>query len=198
MKNTKKFIFVSIPKTGTQTIHTMLGANLYKQVNFVHGGILDNHVRAEIMKQKYEDFDEHFVFAFVRNPWTRLISWYSGHLKWNITLYKSMSFDEWIMKKCPHHWKLKENEFSPLSQYHFIYDRQGYCLADKVYKFENFQDDLSSALTEIGLDLPIIHINKSQKKQQYSYTDEMIDIVADVFQKDIEFFNYSFPKELLR
>ena len=100
---------------------------IYKVVNFVQGEILDNHYRAEIMRQKYERF------AFVRNPWARLIFWYSGHLKWNISLYKSMSFDEWVLKKCQHHWRLKENEFSPLAQYHFIYNKQGRCLVGVVW-----------------------------------------------------------------
>ena len=68
------------------------------------------------MRQQYEDFDERFTF--VRNPWARLIFWYSGHLKWNISLYKSMPFDEWALKKY---------------QQHFIYNKQGRCLVGVVW-----------------------------------------------------------------
>ena len=195
-KPSKEFAFISIPKTGTQTIHTMLGADLKSAVNLVNGGILDNHCPASVMREKYDDFDQRFVFCFVRNPWHRLISWYSGHRKWNISLYMKMSFEEWVLNGCPHHWRNQQSP-TPLDQYSFIHDRDGQCLVDKIGRFENYSDDLSDILKTLNLDLTLEHINKSKKKSSHLFTPQMDDIVNTQFKKDIELFNYEIPRELI-
>ena len=61
----KKFVFVHNPKTGGETVETLLK---YRK----------NHLHASQMKNKLKNG---YSFVFVRHPVTRLTSWYNHLLK---------------------------------------------------------------------------------------------------------------------
>jgi hypothetical protein len=69
VSHTQKFLFVHIQKTGGSTIKTLLADRIgdLEQVGASHSPL----------REASGIGDDYFRFAFVRNPWARLVSWYS-------------------------------------------------------------------------------------------------------------------------
>ncbi|MCJ8294464.1 MAG: sulfotransferase family protein [Colwellia sp.] len=152
------------------------------------------------------EFDKMYSFAFVRNPWDRLVSEY---------LYRQYrcSFNDFLFKFFP----IKSNDDYAIGkdlyrhvipQVEFLCDNKGKLLVDFVGKFENISEDFAKVTTKItGKSLSLPHRNKSsehkikkllsfskRKKQHYSeyYNKESRVFVADLYRQDIELFAYEF------
>ena len=155
-----------------------------------------------------EEFAQLFSFAFVRNPWDRLVSEY---------IYRKYpySFKEFLVMFFPTHQH--DNYIQGLDLYRhvlpqtdFLCDDKGDVLVDFVGKFENLVQDFSKVTKLItGQSLTLPHKNKtSQKRLQqlvklvnknkthYSefYDEESRMLVAKLYQRDIEIFGYVFEQ----
>ncbi len=67
-----KFIFVHIQKTGGLTVEDILE----RQVPDLQK-VIGRHALAQHGIDTIPEWNDYFKFAFVRNPWDRLVSWYS-------------------------------------------------------------------------------------------------------------------------
>lgn len=188
-------IFIHIPKCAGTAIYTNFPKVKRSQ-----------HTTAWVLKTKTFKtiWDKSFTFTFVRNPWHRLVSWYFYHQqknKWD-NLYKKLSFEEWVLKKCPHHWKEKRhlNFFgkispNPLIQKNFLRNPKGKIIVDFVGKVENFNEDLAYIVKKIGVqpekEVHKINCSKHLKYTEY-YSNKMRDIVYDLCKEDIESFSYKY------
>lgn len=156
-----------------------------------------------------EEFSKMFSFAFVRNPWDRLVSEY---------VYRKYpySFNDFLFKYFPISSDDNYNDGLDLyrhimPQTDFLYDHQGKLLVNFVGKFELLVDDFAEVTRLItGDSLPLPHKNKSysnklkklkqlfsfsksQKKHYSEYYDESSRaFVAQLYRKDIELFDYKF------
>lgn len=65
----KKFVYIAIPKTGTYTIHSAFG--------YTHGHPEPAEHHAGIRSIDPNVVDGKYTFAFVRNPWSKLVSVYN-------------------------------------------------------------------------------------------------------------------------
>ncbi len=195
----KPFIFVSIPKNASQSIHKMFGIKLKDHSGEHEMAICDNHCRAELLKQRYpKRFQTFFKFCVVRNPHERTKSWYVYHKKiLKLKPYTIMDFNSWVLEGCPHHWKFQNgtnyqelSHLSPLHQYQFIYDNEHNLLVDKIIKFENFEKDFREVCVKI--DYPIKQFEKVNTTNDSSikYTDSAYEHIKTLFKKDFELFNY--------
>ena len=72
VSHSHKLVFVHIQKTGGQTVSKVLKKNIPDISRFRR-----KHEFAVQAAGALEGWDEYFKFAFVRNPWDRLVSWYS-------------------------------------------------------------------------------------------------------------------------
>ncbi len=72
VSHSHKLVFVHIQKTGGQTVSKVLKENISDISRFK-----PKHAPAIQANDELEGWDEYFKFAFVRNPWDRLVSWYS-------------------------------------------------------------------------------------------------------------------------
>lgn len=212
-----KCIFVHIPKTAGQSIeHVFLDlldlkwetrAPLLLRYNDRPelGPPRLAHLKAdEYVRYKYltqEMFDDYFKFAFVRNPWSRLVSMYK-YFGYN----EKIDFNSFVQDAFKNRIFNKENWFvGPQSD--FVYSRDGELLVDYLGRFEDLQDGFDLACERIGVPpTKLQHINKSQSSgrvhgikeirsfsqyQEY-YDKESIDCVAHLYRKDIESFKYEF------
>jgi hypothetical protein len=174
----------------------------------------DEYVRYNYMTQ--EMYEEYFKFTFVRNPWTRMLSFYKFlgfNKKYDFKTFLMSKFKDDVFQNM--HWFV-----GPQSSY--IYTEEGELIVDFVGRFENFQSDFDQVCTNIGLPKILApHVNKSKEKdtkfslkpkelaenifrgittkniakfdtyQEY-YDQESIDLVAKLYKRDIELFNYDF------
>ena len=77
-------------------------------------------------------------------------------------------------------------------QSEFICNDYGKIIVDFVGKYENIDKDLSKLSKLINKDIFLPHLNKGKAKQKYEkiYTNEMKDIVYEMYRRDFEIFNY--------
>lgn len=197
-----KFIFVHINKcAGTSIKKTLLK---YQEHNFDIDGRVDGisrplrgHVRLEMYPQN--KIDNYFTFAFVRNPWERLVSQYffngpgTGRVRMfpKIDSEKEISFKEYIMKYFNNDVQISIGQ--PPQMLPWLTDSNGRFI-DFVGRFENLQNDFNIVCNNIGIDrekLP--HIQKTNHHHYTDYyDDESREVVAEKFKGDIEYFKYKF------
>ena len=157
-----------------------------------------------------ENFSAYFRFAFVRNPWERILSEYRYR-----NYFRHRSFKDFVLNKLPPPgWDDKYRHVMP--QYDMLHDEQGRLLVDFVGRYENLQADFDTVCTRLGIREPTLpHRNSSEKKSRERkrrlrnilfmngenrrrhlddfYDSETRDAVADLYRRDIETFGYRFP-----
>jgi chondroitin 4-sulfotransferase 11 len=197
----QNFLFVHIQKTaGTSITHELLDVVGTEHLYYPHS--LLKHVP---LTPSYRDM---FVFGFVRNPWDRLVSWYNMSLKkgpinsfHKYTLDNSNNFSEFMrclevveeemdgyISNSIYYKSLKFNQIEYLS------DANDQVLAKFIGRFESLQDDMNllSQLLQIPFKpLKMINNNLHNDYRMY-YKDKDIEWVAKTYEKDINYFNYSF------
>ncbi len=216
VSQSNNFVFVHIQKTGGVSISEILKAETPDATS-----LRPRHMIASQGTEMLDDWDERFKFAFVRNPWSRLVSWYSmtlnvrraldsGHplkqaqrrrLKNNAflryMLETSSNFEEFV-KYCTDEVEMQEGFFYSASynQLDYITDAHGELLVDFVGSFENFTADLTTVLEKVGISAGSIpHRNPSVHRHYSSYyTEETENIVRERFQRDIDYFGYDFER----
>jgi len=148
-------------------------------------------------------YKDYFKFAFVRNPYDRLVSCYNdkifnGRKNEDIILknnfYVNMPFKEFVKKvfSIP---DLRADQHIR-SQYYSLTDEKGNLLVDFIGKFENLEKDYKFVCKKIGIKNPksLPHKNKSKRKNDYRqyYDEEARKIVEKRYKKDLEVFGYEF------
>jgi len=186
-KYISKYIFIHINRTGGSSIEAVLKLSL-KQ----HESALE---KRDYLGQKR--WNNIFKFAFVRNPWDKVVSHYHHRVNTNQTRMRDnpIEFGEWVRltykDRDPRYydWPLM---FYP--QMKWISDSDGNLLVDFIGRFENINIDFQKVCYVIGKgDLKLPHVKKSSHKHyQFYYDRELKDIIADHFSEDIKYFNYEF------
>lgn len=145
-------------------------------------------LRAQLPK---EIFDSYFKFAFVRNPWDWQVSLYhyilSHRLHPQHRIIKSLgSFSSYLKWRTDQGVELQKD---------FVTDQNGNLVVDFIGKYENLYEDFSEICKTIDIDVHLPHKNPSKHHDYRNYyTDETEELVRKYYREDIEFFNYSFPK----
>lgn len=165
--------FISIPKTGTNSVHRAL--------NTKHK---DNHKAIKLIKCEYS-------FAFIRHPLDRLVSWYFGHRTTNPSMVQYQGdFRTWVATGCNHHWtpdNLKQfGVSSPLNQWEFV-EIDGKVAVSFLGKFEKIELDFIEVCKVIGVQKKLPHILKSQHQHWTHYFDRGLEVYAEMkFEKDFK------------
>lgn len=201
-----KFVFFAVPKTGTHSIRFALRPHLHEddweQVNlFVkrrlpikelaekqHGHIAAHEFRKYVSEQLWNDY---FKFGFVRNPWDRFISLYFFYNKNPDQNAKNILFTMHdYVEKIP----IFNNIILTHNQSDFICNNSGTLLVDYLGRYEQFDESFEEICNIIGI--PAIDtekVNQTAHKDYRSYYDKsLIQKVAEVYEKDIKIFNYTF------
>jgi hypothetical protein len=213
----RKLVFVHIQKTGGDTVSRLMGESIPDIFCFKA-----KHEFAVKAAAELERWNEYFKFAFVRNPWDRLVSWYSmikdaetirwhqiltnqrirSHFRqtrenklWRYVLHNSSTFEEFIIN-CTDEIEVDEGVYYSFAynQLDYIADSNDDLLVDFIGRFESFGSDLYKVYDRLGLELGSIPHENRSVRGHYStfYTPETETIVRKRFQRDIEYFGYKF------
>ena len=194
------FLFIHIQKTGGTSIsaalhqaapdavasfnHLFPGWNAYKKTH-VFASTLQPHLD--------EQWHSLFKFAFVRNPWDRLVSWYSMCIS-----RPNSPFMYYVCRNAPtfqHFVDLTSGiaARTTFNQVDYISDRQGNVIVDFVGRYETLASDFAALSKKLGINVALPWLNRGRRTpyRQY-YTSATRDIVAERFQRDIRLFGYTF------
>jgi hypothetical protein len=73
-------------------------------------------------------------------------------------------------------------------------DDKGEVIVDFIGRYENLQKDWNVVCEKIGICEKLPWINKRRNKKSYTefYDDKTMNIVYEMYKKDIEYFEYGF------
>lgn len=182
----QKFIWFRVAKVATRTIYTHLDRQ---------GVILevDHPYNLYYPIRRYE---EYFKFAFVRNPWDRLISgWHNKIIDKNAfrldpgTHRKLQRFDCFLSFLEQSNFLDRNIHFVPQSS---LIDLNQ---LDYLGRLERFSEDFGNVCSTIGINYKEVkHRNRSEKKEDYRsyYSDAQAELVGRLYSKDVQLLGYRF------
>lgn len=193
-------IFIHIPKcAGVSVCRSLFG-------NYGAG-----HYPVTTFQQVFDpdSFDRYFKFAFVRNPWDRLLSawrflraggfndtdrrWAQRHLS------DYRDFGDFVR-----HWLTPDHaaswvHFKP--QTDFLRLADGHCGVDFVGRYECIERDFGHVCRRLGSEARLMRLNQGaadSKDYRDAYDSETRAIVADVYAQDIAGLGYDFDSKGMR
>jgi hypothetical protein len=193
-------IFVHIQKTGGSSVRQALKMAQHD---------LNKHRFALELRAGYgeEYWRSYFKFAFVRNPWDRLVSWWcmieqnalakrpmNGFQRF--ILSRANTFDQFLSNCDEEYHDGDGSKWIFRNQLDYISDANGVTV-DFVGRFERLESDFATISSRLGLSgLQIPHVNRSTRKHYSKYYSEAASrLVAARFARDIQAFSYSFEKQ---
>lgn len=194
-----KLLFVHVQKTGGVTLTNLLKSQL-TDVRSVH----KRHAPLQTILTKEPALTDYWTFGFVRNPWDRMVSWWSMIENWrNWSERKGIdasdrwnefwrgsseytSFEQFVIEGTQTFPRLRRAQIDYLST--------PTRTADFIGRTERLSEDSRTALEHFGLSTEGLgHDNKSKRTgyREY-YTPETRDLIGELFAKDVEAFDYEF------
>ncbi len=190
-----KCIFFHIPKTAGLSVTLALFGNL--------GG---GHKNAQFFKCLFgKSFSSYYKFAFVRNPFTRLVSAYE-HLKKTDSYFLGdkvfsekvlnnfETFDEFVeLWLVDNFYKSEAPHFR--TQFSFI-NLNGKVVLDFLGRYERLNDDFQKVANFLNIktELPTENITQYDKQsyfEKYYLNQKTVALVQEIYKDDFEHFGYS-------
>jgi len=184
-----KVIFIHIPKNGGMTIQHN---DVFKSKVYIHSWKKE-HRHWRYLDMKDDKIKKYKTFAIVRNPWSRIVSRFMwSKVAWPEKYPKFTSFEDFVEER---------NEFptedfyicpvrSWLTQYDYVVEEDGKINSD-ILRFENYNEDIN---LYFNLKRNVKPNNVTGYNISYKdiYTKETIQIVADWYKQDIDYWGFDF------
>ncbi len=204
-------VYIEIPKVACSSIKMMLAGLLQLEVPD-HNPHLAEYPAPPFRRAGTGPFYPGcFTFAFVRNPWDRIVSCYrdkvllevEGYTRSSIrpgladclahydTIQPGMPFDAFV--EAVHGIPDEASDFHFRSQHTFVCHPDGEIAVDYLGRYENFTDDLSRVVAKLKLprqDVPMLQSAPVIADFRNYYSKTSWDLVADRFANDIKLFGY--------
>lgn len=200
-----KLIFIHIPKNAGTSISQAEG------MEFDLGG----HHGPIFYQENYpEEWKSYTKFAIIRNPWDRMISIYE-YAKMSESYWHSISgrlapFKDYYLEPHPDYYTIKDLDFKEVlhkikegsielhhpswgDQYSWIHNEKGELLVDHVFYMDELQTDTTFQKLVTGVPFKNITDKEHNDYRDY-YDDEIIEIVRDIYKKDIDIFNFEYGR----
>jgi hypothetical protein len=186
-------IFIRNPKCATISIR-----NVGKRLGF-RIDEKDYHQTALEWKQMLPDYDDHFKFTVVRNPYDRLLSGYLFICRRKLPKHREIlsrygtNFEKFVTG-LDRDFKMKLTDVDMVTwpQKTWLTDEQGNVIVDKIGHFEdlgNFWKNLCQEKDWQFIPLPKSNATRHGPWTNY-YTSEMKEIVQNQYREDFELLDY--------
>jgi hypothetical protein len=207
VSDTRQVLFVHVPKNGGSTVDWVFDREV-PDSRWVEGR--GRHSGYKTLLAKEPALGEYWSFGFVRNPWSRMVSWYS---MMSGIVAKADSGKERAVRRFeerPDRWEPVRPFVSDFDTFvlkgteqvgRFARPQRRWLLRpdgteiDFVGRVENFAHDLQVVRDKLGL-APMRRPPRRNRSTHghYSeyYTPETRQRVADLFAEDIEAYGYTF------
>lgn len=208
----KKLIFIHIQRTGGTGIRQFLAGHIPDLQPF-----LGTHDHAALAKDSLgAAWEQYWSFAFVRNPWERLVSWYSvisqqypeppwealpperrPNLMWQYVKRNAGTFEEFLYR-CTEPIDDGDGRKSFVyNQWDYVTDAQDNLLVDFVGRFEYLEADLTAVCQRLAIDFSTYTPLNASRHPHYStfYSPATRELVRERYARDIEFFGYTFDDQ---
>ena len=168
-------IFVHIPKNAGTSIEEYFGNSSFVIQPNKHDSIYD------VKKRFPNSYSNYRKFTIIRNPYDKMVSWYS-YLKRNLgENYDVIDFNKWI-KNPLKFWHIDDPIGYLKPQHEWVDDTV------EIIKFENINKELNDFFGE-DIDLPITNNSNRDHYLEY-YNQESLDTIHERYKEDFEKFNY--------
>ncbi|MDP0490493.1 MAG: sulfotransferase family 2 domain-containing protein [Verrucomicrobiota bacterium JB023] len=180
----RRFCFIHIPKTG--------GTSIERAFGWYQGNRGDQDHQTLILKQENGSIeDDYFVFTYVRNPWSRMVSWYRNVMRdekkrKRMKMWPRQSFPSFVAKT------IKRNQLPP--QWDWVKTRNDELGVDFVGRFEHLQRDFETICGKLEIDTITLPHEVASTPVDYRsfYEDKTRRLIEDYYRKDIENWGYEF------
>ena len=176
-----RYIFIHIPRTGGTSIEYVLNNNKSIPIptSELHWKYID-------YINNFNNIEKYYIFSVIRNPWDRLLSIYNEPN--NPFKIEDKTFNDWISNFLdigPRNILVNQYEY-------LIYMENSYI--NYICKFEKLEEDFNKVCDILKIkNKKLPHINKTNHIHYTdAYTDKTINIVKNLYFKDIEYFEYKF------
>ena len=189
------FIFIRVPRTASSSMERLLRP--YHQEKYddicqtpvVRKTLLLYHAGWEDIASLNEWMNDIFKFAFVRNPYDRVLSYYIYYR--SVKKYRKGSFEEFVRCHITNREPVVHDHWC--DQHHWVTDRNGKITVDYLGRFENLRHDFNNICKIIKIKdrtLPWIKYRKHKPYYAY-YNKELAHAVYKRCRKDFELFGYN-------
>jgi hypothetical protein len=195
-------VFVHIQKTGGSSVRQALNLPQHDP---------DKHRFAQELRTKCDPqlWQSYFKFAFVRNPWDRMVSWWSmivrnaqnaseGRQTLNgfqrFIVSRAATFEEFLLN-CDEEYPDRDgSKWIFRNQIDYIADGEGQLLVDYVGRFERLKEDFALIAGRLNLtQISIPHLNRSPRLAYTNYyTNALAKLVGERYARDVAAFGYRF------
>lgn len=201
----RKLAFVHIPKNAGTSVSLFFNFKRdIKHLNdlWIEKSINLTHLTAKEMCE-IVDLDEFYKFAFIRNPWDRMVSlfFYYKERPFGFFGRKDMPLDfvgflsmiekdyGLITEKKPNHAMCCHF----LGQYDFIKDQK----IDFIGRYENLNHDMKILAEKYAIHGDLPKVNQTTHVRYAAYYDsKSSDIVRSIYKNDVVTFGYHFSDKL--
>ena len=206
VSDSHEFIFVHIRKTAGSSIRdTLLPISIDQNKN-IKSKLTSRILKTETNYQNFAFrqhspmleakkiipealFKKYFKFAFVRNPYTRLVSEYEF-----IKRRPNHGRHKKVSKMNFHQYITYQSKRFDAHQINMLSDKKGILQTDFIGRFENLQEDWNIVCEKLGINnIELSHRKKASKVNYDDYYDKKnIELVEQLWKRDLEVFEYSY------
>ena len=220
-----RFLYYALPKVANSSIKLTLGRLIPEvavaldtwNLDAIATPFSDRTLRADLRrkrvllcKHQVKPYADYASFAFVRNPWDRLVSCYTQKIA-------DRDFSEGPQTRATARVLDAAGFFKPdltftefaravaaipdadanrhfRSQHVFLTDRSGTLLVERIARFENLAEEFARLMDLVGLpQVRLPHLKKTARRDYREYyDDETAAVTAERYRRDIELFGYKF------
>lgn len=191
-----------VPKRGVQDhrsiseIEPVLPIDLFKSLRQGDPFLLYRKLKKIIKDEKIhlrKKYNQYFKFAFVRNPWARVFSWYKNVIRDEVHrnrfgISAGCTFKEFL--------EFRSDQYEINPQMYWIKDKNNQIPLDFIGRFENLVNDFNYVAEIIGLEnriLPKLVVGEKSSYTEY-YDPAMIDIVNNKYSEEINYFKFEYGR----